>query len=338
MSALPLVSVLILNYNNKNLLEKCLGSVFRSDYPNFEVVFVDNASTDTSIEFVKARFGKESFLRIVQNSENLGYAGGNNAGIALAKGEYVVLLNTDTEVDENWLSELIKVMESDRNIGAAQCKLISMYERRRFDSAGGFIDRFGFPIVRGLQEEDVGQYDKVDEIFWAKGAAFAVRSNVLNEVGSFDNDFFLEYEETDLCWRIWLRGYRIVFVPKSVVFHVGKASISQGSGRINLTAQYHLHKNQIMSLLKNYELFNLIRYVPVVVFLKVLSDFESLKSYNFVRVKGIIYNLRNFDKIWKKRIKVQNEVRREKDAVIFKKRIITSFSLIAKEHFGISTS
>jgi|WetSurMetagenome_2_1015567.scaffolds.fasta_scaffold138047_1 GT2 family glycosyltransferase len=328
MSSLPSVSVIILNYNSKKFLEKCLGSVFRSNYPDLEVVFVDNASTDGSVDFIKERFGSKSSLIIVQNSENLGFAEGNNAGMRIASGEYFVLLNNDTEVDENWLLELVSVMESDCRIGAAQCKLISANERKRLDSAGGFIDRFGFSIERGAGEEDWGQYDNKDEIFYAKGAGFAVRRCVLNEIGFLDKDYFLYFEETDLCWRIWLSGYRIVFAPKSVVYHFGFGSILVTKPRKNLTFEYHNTKNQIMTLLKNYELSNLVKYVPAVVFLKALFDFATFRTDHFVRVRGILYVIRNADKIWMKRKNIQKNMRRKRDKALFEKGLFKSFSLL----------
>jgi GT2 family glycosyltransferase len=327
MSYFPSVSVIIVNFNNKKFLEKCLGSVFRSEYPNLEVVFVDNASTDGSVDFVKERFGRTSSLKIVQNSKNLGFAEGNTSGMKLASSQYFVLLNNDTEVDKNWLLELIRVMESDHSIGAAQCKLISMNLRKQMDSAGGFIDRFGFPLERGEHEEDRGQYDNQDEIFYAKGAGFAVRRCLLDEIGSFDKDYFLYYEETDLCWRIWLRGYRIVFAHKSVVYHQGFASIFDTETRRKLTYAYLGTKNQIMTLLKNYELSNLVKYVPAVIFLKTLFDFATFRSDRFMRVRGILYVIRNLDKIWIKRKNIQVRIRRKRDMVLFERKLFISFSL-----------
>jgi GT2 family glycosyltransferase len=320
----PQVSVIIVNYNKKDLLGKCLESVFGSDYPNFEVVLVDNASTDESVELVKKKFGTKCFLKIIQDSENLGAALGRNIGVKAAKGEYMVFLDNDTEVCKNWLWELVRVLESDHTIGAAQCKLISVCDKKRFDSAGGLVDGFGFPVERGAQEKDVGQYDKLDEIFWAKGAAFAVRRNVLIEAGYFDSDYFLEYEEIDLCWRIWLRGYRIVFVPSSVVFHVG--------GGAPIFKGYHYHKNHITTLLKNYALSNLAWRLPLVIFLKVVAEIESSKSGQSARLKGILYNARNLRQIWIKRTIVQKYVRRKGDSAIFKPQILIPFSIILQEN------
>jgi GT2 family glycosyltransferase len=327
MSCLPSVSVIIVNYNNRKYLEKCLESVFNSNYPDLEVVFVDNASTDGSVDLVKKMFGCKCSLIIIQNSENLGYAEGNNVGIRHASGEYFVLLNNDTEVDRDWISELVRVMGSDICIGAVQSKLVSMNSRERLDSAGGFIDRFGFPMERGAQEEDCGQYKIEDEIFYAKGAGFAVRRCILKETGLFDKDYFLYFEETDLCWRIWLRGYRIVFAPKSIVYHFGFASISETKTQKNLIYDYLSTKNQTMTLLKNYELSNVIKYVPRLVFLKVLFDFATFRLHHFMRVRGILYVIRHLDKIWVKRKIVQENVRRKRDGILFNKKLFIPFSM-----------
>ena len=272
-------------------------------------------------------FGHKSSLAIIQNYENLGFAEGNNVGLRLASGKYLVMLNTDTEVDRDWISELVNVMESDICIGAVQCKLLSLHKRERLDGAGGFIDRFGFPEERGAQEEDCGQYDIEDEIFYAKGAGFAVRRCVLNETGLFDKDYFLYFEETDLCWRIWLRGYRIVFAHRSITYHQGFASTPETKTRKNLLYTYLGTRNQIMTLLKNYELLNLVKYAPVVFFLKTLFDFATFRSDHFMRVKGILYVVRNLDQIWIKRKNIQENMRRTSDTTLFEKKIFMPFSL-----------
>ncbi|MGA2387236.1 MAG: glycosyltransferase family 2 protein [Candidatus Bathyarchaeia archaeon] len=320
---MPLVSVIIVNFNNKRLLENCLSSVFKSDYPNLEVILVDNASTDGSIEFAKAKYPNQN-LKITQNQRNLGFAMGNNVGIKHSKGEYLVFLNNDTEVEEKWLKELIDVMKTDRNIGAAQCKLLLMHERRKFDNAGGYVDRFISPIVRGIEEYDYGQYDEITEIFWAKGAAFAVKRKVLNEVGLFDEDYFLEYEETDLCWRIWLKGYKILFVPKSIVFHAGGASIS----RKKLETYYCFHRNHITTLLKNYDLMNVAKYLPPLLFIKIATDMRSIRTEHLIRLRAILFNVRNLRKIWQKRQKVQIDIRSISDDALFQRNIFLSFNML----------
>jgi GT2 family glycosyltransferase len=169
-----MISIVILNFNGKKFLDECLSSVLKSNYPDFEVIFVDNASTDGSVEFVQSNFRGYSNLRIIRNNRNLGFAEGNNVGAKVAKGEYVVFLNVDTKVDPNWLKELVTAMESDESIGAAQSKLLQ-FDGRTIDSAGDFINFYGFGWMRGHGEIDRGQFNKIDEIFSARGAAMIVR-------------------------------------------------------------------------------------------------------------------------------------------------------------------
>ncbi len=303
------------------MLKNCLESVFKTDYPCYEVILVDNSSTDGSIAYAEAQFSNQN-LKIIKNHANLGFAGGNNVGIRNSNGEYLVFLNNDTEVNENWLKELISVMNSSLKIGAAQCKLLMMQQREKFDSAGGYVDRFIHPIVRGINEYDRGQYAKTDQIFWAKGAAFAVKRTVLNEVGLFDEDYFLEYEETDLCWRIWLGGYRVLFVPKSIVFHLGSVSVSKKK----LKTHYYFHRNHLTTLLKNYSLKNVVRYLPLLMILKILTDLRSIRTDHLIRLNAILFNIRDFGEIWRKRQNVQINIRLISDNDLFKRNIFLHFS------------
>jgi len=223
----PRVSVIILNYNGKQFLETCLTSVFNTEYSNFEVVFVDNGSTDGSIDFVKERFSKNPRLKIIKNEENLGFAEGNNVGVKYAKGDYIVFLNNDTEVDSNWLRELVKVMEFDQTIGAAQSKLLFADTRDKIWGIGEFMDYFGETSTKGWGEKNVEQYTHVEEVFNAIGASMIISRRIFTEVGMFDPAFFIQHEDVDLGWRIWLTGHKIVFTPKSVVYHVGGGTLQK---------------------------------------------------------------------------------------------------------------
>lgn len=323
----PLVSVVIVAYNSENVLERCFRSMLNSDYPksSLEVIFVDNASTDESFELVMKNFGKESNVRIFQNSRNLGYAGGYSVGMKHCRGKYVVTLDPDTEVDSRWLTELIKVMEADPTIGAAQSKLLLMDYKDRFDSAGGSIDYLGIESswsASAYGEEDIGQYDKNREIFYAMGAAMTIKRKVLEEAGLYDFDFFINYEDIDLCWRIRLLGYKIIFVPKSVVYHVG--------GRLQSRIKwppgfFHLRKNHILTLIKNYNFGNLIKYMPSYVFLLLLhSLYMALKKeirVSFACLRAILWNIHNFRLGYLKRRYVQIKLRKLSDEQI--KRCMT---------------
>ncbi len=229
MSDRPLVSVIILNYNcRKNLgvvLENCLLSVFQTNYPSFEVLFVDNASTDDSVAFVERNFGEDARLRIIQNEQNFGFAEGNNIGIRKALGKYIVLLNSDTRVDPEWLTALVSTVRPPE-VGAAQSKLLQLGAPELLDCAGGFLDYYGYHFERG-QGERGSKYDQPGEIFYAKGASILIKREVLEKTGLFDPDLFIYHDETDLCWRTRLSGYTVLFSPKSIVYHASGSTMSR---------------------------------------------------------------------------------------------------------------
>jgi len=316
---MPLVSVIILNFNGKEFLERCLKSVLDTDYPHFEVIFVDNASTDGSVDFVKEKFGKNPHLKIIQNTENLGFDEGNNVGVRATSGAYIVFLNNDTEVNSQWLKELVKVMESDLGIGACQSKLLLLEDPTRFDCTGGLLDYYGFPYGKGDFQKDEGQYDRLKEIFHAKGAAMTVRRKVLEEVGLFDPKFIFYYEEVDLCWRIHLRGYKVVFVPKSIVLHVGEKSTEKQPSPVKT---FHATKNHMLILIKNYGCKKLLEYFPVIVFLRsaevLLLTIKRHPELSLAKIRAFIWILMNFKYIWQERIRVQSFIRRVPDKEIMK--------------------
>lgn len=318
-SAQPMVSVIILVFNGKRFLNKCLDSILKTLYSNFEVILVDNASTDKSIELAQKRFRQNNF-RIIRNNKNVGFAKGNNIGARIANGKYIVFLNIDTEVDPKWLQELVTVLESDETIGAVQSKLL-LFDRKTIDGAGDFINFYGRGWIRGYGEEDKGQYDKISEVFSARGAAMTVKKQVLDEVGYFDSDFFILYEDIDLSWRIRLGGYKIMFIPKSIVYHFGSG--------VRKTFQrpaesYYLNiRNGLVTLIKNYALRNLLIGGTV----NILSEltqflmslpFPSKRRYNLSRLSALLWILLNFRSLWKKRLHAQYYVRKISDDQIKK--------------------
>jgi len=318
----PFVSVVILNYNGKEFLKCCLRSVLDSDYPNFEVIVVDNGSTDSSAEFVKEMFGGDPRLKILLNHRNLGFAEGNNVGIKVAKGKYIVLLNNDTETSSLWLKEIAKVMESDLTAGACQSKLLLMSDRKTLDSVGAYLSPFGLLVHKGIGEVDRGQFDNIHEIFTAKGAALTIRREVLEEVGLFDSEFFAYLEETDLCWRIWLSGYTVLFVPRSIVYHAWGSTLSKiGPLYARYILRFHATKNYIKTLLKNLDTRNVFKILPVhiciwlgIVLLFILR--RRLHDAMFT-MKAICWNLINLKHIWDERVMVQHHIRRVSDNQIF---------------------
>jgi hypothetical protein len=330
----PLVSIIIVNYNGIKFIKRCLNSVLNSDYPNFEVIFVDNASIDGSYELVKESFSSDARLRIVRNIENLGSAEGRNIGARNAKGDLLVFLDHDTEVNRSWLKEIVKVFLSDSTIGAAQPKIIQLYNRRLIDSAGQSIDFLGYGHPRS-NEEDKGQYNCVEDIFYADGAALIIRRLVSNQVSLnnslFDADYFPAYgEDADLCWKVRLRGYRVVFIPSSVIYHARTAT---NLYKMQSRLIFSHTKNRIMTLIKNYSLKNLAKYIPFLIFWEIVRAVILLNSkpdHSIAILKAILWNLKNLKKTWKKRLIVQQFIRKVPDSYIMK--YMTKFSPVHLYH------
>ncbi len=306
-SNLPLVSIIILNYNCKTFLFRCLSSVFKSDYPNFEVILVDNNSKDDSISYVRKRFESEKRLKIVELSENHGFSIGNNMGSKYAKGKYLVFLNPDTETNPNWLHELVSAMNLDPNIGVAQPKILLM-DSNRFDTAGCFINRFGLSWSSGAGEEDNGQYDKVKKISYAKGAAFIISADLWEKLGGFDGLFFTYFEETDLCWRVWKVGYKVLYIPTAIVHHVGQGSLKKISYRL----KFHEAKGRIALLIKHYTVLDIFRYVPFLLGLSLFNVAYHIAKRNpfgaIAIIRGSFWCLFNLRAIWISRLKLEENL------------------------------
>ena len=199
------------------------------------MVVADNASTDDSIQFLQQNYPQVELLLLPQN---YGFARGYNEALNKLAADYYVLLNSDVEVTANWLGPIINLLEEDSIHAACQPKILAYQHRNLFEyagAAGGWIDAFGYPFNRGrifeICEEDKGQYDTIQKIFWATGAALVVRSKIFHAVGGFDDYLFAHMEEIDLCWRMQLEGYKIFCCPRSVVYHVGGGTLPRGNSR-----------------------------------------------------------------------------------------------------------
>ncbi|MDB5130153.1 glycosyltransferase family 2 protein, partial [Mucilaginibacter sp.] len=226
----PKVAVVILNWNGIKYLRDFLPSVLASTYPNLDIVVGDNGSSDESLEFLRSRYPS---IRIIENKENYGFTGGYNRVLAQVEADYYILLNSDVEVEPNWIQPVIELMESDVQIAAAAPKIKSFHQKDHFEhagAAGGFIDKFGYPFCRGRIfyeiEEDKGQYEQAGEVFWATGAAMFIKKRCWDLAGGFDETFFAHMEEIDICWRLKNMGYKVMYCPQSVVYHVGGGTLN----------------------------------------------------------------------------------------------------------------
>jgi GT2 family glycosyltransferase len=315
-----------LNFNAKEYARNCISSVLGSDYPCFEVIFVDNGSTDGSVEYVRRTVGNDSRVRIVCSGKNLGFAAGNNLGMKYARGEFIVLLNNDTEVDPTFINEIVKAMESNPNVGASQPKIRCLPDKSRIDSAGGFVDHYGRASLLGMGEIDSGQYDSIGEIFYAHGACIALKKEAIEKVGVLDPSYFVYHEEVDLCWRMRLAGYRIVLVPAAIAYHWGGSTIKKvGSLDPAISTRlriFHPRKNQFCTMLKNYFISNVIRYalpfgaMTLGVALIRLAEMKTTESIAYLG--AICWILRNLDEIMAKRRNVQGNIRKVPDSDVMK--------------------
>lgn len=274
----PSVAIVILNYNGRNYLQRFLPGVLSSGYDNKRVIVADNASTDDSIEVLKKEFPSVETILL---KKNFGFAEGYNQALKYVQSEYYVLLNSDVEVSENWINPIISFMESNNNVAACQPKILSYHEQHLFEyagAAGGWIDHFGYPFSRGrvfdVCENDNGQYNDVQPIFWASGAAMFVRSKIFHKAGGFDGFFFAHMEEIDLCWRMQLMGYKIVCVPESMVYHIGGGTLPKGNTR----KVFLNFRNNLIMLEKNLPWSEKIWKFPFRIFLDIVFAFKSLFS------------------------------------------------------------
>ncbi len=221
----PLVSLIIVNYNAGKLLNSCLESVSKQDFPNWEVIIIDNASQDNSLESISPK----KRIKVIRNEDNIGFAAGQNQGFKLAKGKYLMTLNFDIVMTSSFLGEMIKAINLDDWTGSATCKLLYMKEdgsiTNQIYSAGHVLPPNRFPILRGETEYDHGQYDQSEFVFGAPGAAALYRRECLQDVAYqgqfFDESYFMWCEDVDLDWRIKLRGWKCIYTPKAVAYHIG---------------------------------------------------------------------------------------------------------------------
>jgi hypothetical protein len=318
---LPLVSIIVVNYNGIEFIDQCLSTIFNTNYPNFEVILIDNASRDGSLECIKKGFANEDRLRLIENAKNVGPAVAENQGSVLAKGKYIAFLDNDTEVDPFWLIELVKVLESDYTIGAAQSKLLNIEDRKKYDCAGDYLGPLGFLIERARYAQDEGQFDFIIDILSAKSAASIIRKDIIDRIGGFDEGYYMFLEETDLSWRVWLAGFRVVFIPNSIVYHAFGTSRKKFKRYYSkYLVRYYGCRNYISTLIKNLQLLNLIKILPIhigcwsllAIFFALKGNFED----TFYILKGIGWNIINLGSLLKSRHLVNTRIRKVKDSFI----------------------
>lgn len=324
------IAVVILNWNGKELLEKFLPSVVK--YSKAATIYLaDNASTDDSVKTVKSQFSK---IKIIQNQDNGGYAKGYNDALASIEADIFCLLNSDIEVTKDWLIPVIETFKKEPNTAIIQPKILDYKRKTHFEyagAAGGFIDKYGYPFCRGrifeTIEEDKKQYNENLEIFWASGACFFIRKDIFKTLKGFDESFFAHMEEIDLCWRAYNQGYRSKYIYKSIVYHVGGATLNATSPR----KTYLNFRNSLYTLTKNAK-----GHIFLILFIRLLLDgLAAIKFLIAFKPSHIIAILKahfsfylNLTKLLKERKSLS-----KKDKYFYKKSIVWSYFVNRKKTF-----
>ena len=254
----PLVSVIIVNYNGKSFLDKCIGSLLRQSYLALEILMVDNGSVDGSVAYVKERYPG---VRVIENDKNLGFAAANNIGIRAAKGTLIATLNNDTEAAAGWLDGLVKAMLADESVGMCASKMLRMDDPSVIDSTGICVSRSGACWDRGMLEKDRGQWDTPDEVFGPCAGAALYRKAMLDETGLFDDDFVSYMEDTDLAFRGRSAGWKCCYVPGAVVYHVHGGT----AGYVSDYTVYYGNRNIVWYPVKDFPMSLLLTSLPFII-------------------------------------------------------------------------
>jgi GT2 family glycosyltransferase len=266
---------------------------------NFEVILVDNGSTDCSAAYVREYY---PWVRIVDLPENTGFAGGNNRGLKMAEGEFIVTLNNDTKADPRFLEELLQPALQDSGIGMVAAKMLNFFDPGRIDSVGVKAANNGMGYNIGVGERDAGQYDTPTQLFGPCAGAALYRRTMLDQVGFFDPDFFAYYEDLDLAWRGRLAGWSCVTAPQAVVHHIHSAT----SGRMSAFTVYHVQRNKWYTILKNWPFSLLLKSFPKILVYDVAAIILAvLRGKGGAALRARLEVIRNLRTLLHKRQEVQ---------------------------------
>lgn len=308
---MPLASIIIPHYNGQQHLETCLGSLRRQTVNDFEVLLVDNGSTDGSQAYLRAEFPE---VRLIELGRNFGFTGACNAGFAAATSPILILLNNDTETDPRWLENILDAFDRHPEVGSIASRMMLFDRRDHFHTAGDFVRLDGTPGNRGVWQKDEGQYDNEEYVFSACGGAAAYRREVLEQVGYLDDAYFFSCEDVDLGWRINLAGWRVLYLPAAIVYHKLKAT--GGS----VTGSYYDGRNFLYLIAKNMPTSLLRRHWRSVVRGQWRITREALRHWRGeaarARLRGQLAGLLRLPFLWRKRQQVQQLRRLDDDSLM----------------------
>lgn len=338
MSKWPKVSVVISNYNGLklNILNESLKSLLENDYLNLEVILVDNASTDRSVEATRRKFGKNPKLKIVQNPINM-YSQGLNLGIKNSNGDYIAFFNNDVVVENGYFQKFINFLKKNPDVALAQGKLLSYFDHSLIDSAGETIDAYGSPITIGAHLKDGGKFNEISEVLSVSGSCSILRSSAIEKIGLFDEDYGIGFEDLDLALRAHLKGYKVIYFPKVRAFH--RRGVTDLSSEIRIGVRWHFNKNRIITIIKNYPWGFIIKNLPITFLIYIATGLWEILIKNkldlgMTRFSAIGWSIIHFPEILKKRWKVQTNVnksgRKKIEKLIYQKTLKQGFLMFIK--------
>lgn len=333
------IAIVILNWNGKKLFKKFLPSVIEnSKEKNIEIIVADNGSTDQSISYLQQNF---PLIKIIDLKKNYGFAEGYNRALKQVEADYFVLLNSDVKVSGNWITPCIKQFEANEKIAVVQPKILSYNHPGNFEyagAAGGFIDKFGYPFCRGRilnqTEKDNKQYNKSTQLFWASGACMFVKADAFRDIGGLDGDFWAHMEEIDLCWQLKNKGFKIIYEPQSVVYHLGGGTLPYESPQ----KVYLNFRNNLWMLFKNlpkpqFKRILIIRMVlDGVAAIKFLGGFQFKNFWAVAKAHVAFYQ--NLSKLIHKRKEIQKQVLVKIHPETYTKSIMWKFFIQKKHKFS----
>ncbi len=317
---LPSVAVLVLNYNGQKHLCDCFSSLKIQKYPNFQTFLIDNNSSDNSVEYVKTCF---PWVNVISFDKNFGFAKAYNKAVSFINADFAVFLNNDTKVDDNWLNQLVKGIVYDKSIAIAGSKICFYDFPNVIQFGGGKISPIGAGIETDRFKKQNEQRSKNNLIGYASGGAMIVRRDIFLSIGGFDNNYFAYDEDSDLCLRAWVFGYKVVYVPTSIVFHKVGASFKQ----FKATREYLSEKNRIQSMIKNFQNINLIRGLSLSIVYSVLQTSRFMASRQPICILSLIranyWILNNLPILLSARLYVKVN-RKVNDSLLFKQGVLSS--------------
>lgn len=295
-----------LNGMQLNLIKDCVDSLTKPSYPNWELIVIDNASTDESARYLQKRFKNLKNCFLVQNPINM-YSQGLNLGAKKATGKYLAYFNNDVAITKNYLENLVKESEKDPQLAIAQGKLLNYRDHQKIDSVGETMDLLGNPVTIGFGEKDRGQYDKIADILSASGSACMIKKSIFDKLGGYDPIYGIGYEDMDLALRARRAGYKVKRFPQAVVYH--KRAATDLADFIRVKVKWHFNKNRLITMLKNYPFPLLIVSLPMTVLLYLMiTSYEWLFRQNWkigwVRLTSLTWVLFNLPQIILSRKKI----------------------------------